>query len=42
MLGRANTRMKDYFDIWMLARSHDFKDDGMARGHCSDFRKARH
>jgi Nucleotidyl transferase AbiEii toxin, Type IV TA system len=24
MLGIANTRMKDFFDIWTLARSFDF------------------
>ena len=23
VLGRANSRMKDYYDIWMLLRAHD-------------------
>jgi predicted nucleotidyltransferase component of viral defense system len=31
MLGRANSRMKDYYDIWMLSRSYDFKGDALAR-----------
>jgi predicted nucleotidyltransferase component of viral defense system len=30
-LGRANTRMKDFYDIWVLARSHRFEDDRLAR-----------
>lgn len=28
-LGRANTRMKDYYDIWMLSRTRDFSDGGL-------------
>ena len=31
MLGRANSRMKDYYDIWMLSRSYEFKGDALAR-----------
>ena len=31
MLGRANSRMKDYYDTWMLSRSYEFKGDALAR-----------
>jgi predicted nucleotidyltransferase component of viral defense system len=27
MLGRANSRMKDFYDIWLLSRTFEFKDD---------------
>ena len=37
MLGRANSRMKDYFDIWMLARTHEFSGDGLARAIAATF-----
>jgi len=30
-LGRANTRLKDFYDIWVLARSHTFDEDRLAR-----------
>lgn len=30
MLGRVNSRMKDFYDIWILSRSFDF-DDRLAR-----------
>lgn len=30
-LGRANSRMKDFYDIWVLSRSHEFADDALAR-----------
>ena len=30
MLGRANTRMKDFYDIWILAQSYAFDDDRLA------------
>ena len=30
-LGRANTRMKDFYDIWLLATSFSFEDDRLAR-----------
>jgi len=29
-LGRANSRMKDLYDIWLLSRSCEFKGDGLA------------
>ena len=31
MLGRANSRMKDFYDIWMLAKVHNFEGEGLAR-----------
>ena len=31
MLGRANSRMKDYYDIWVLSHSYEFKGDALAR-----------
>lgn len=30
-LGRANTRMKDFYDIWILSRSFAFEGDRLAR-----------
>ena len=30
-LGRANSRMKDFYDIWVLSRSFSFQDDRLAR-----------
>jgi len=31
MLGRANSRMKDLYDIWILSRSYEFPGDNLAR-----------
>lgn len=31
MLGRANRRMKDFYDIWVLSRSQQIADDRLAR-----------
>jgi len=31
MLGRANSRMKDFYDIWVLSRSQQIADDRLAR-----------
>ena len=31
MLGRANSRMKDFYDIWVLARSNEFAGDALPR-----------
>jgi predicted nucleotidyltransferase component of viral defense system len=36
-LGRANGRMKDFYDIWTLARSHEFKKDTLARAIAATF-----
>lgn len=30
-LGRTNTRMKDFYDIWILSRNFEFTDDRLAR-----------
>jgi predicted nucleotidyltransferase component of viral defense system len=37
MLGRANSRMKDLYDIWLLSRTHEFKGDGLARAIAATF-----
>jgi hypothetical protein len=31
MLGLANTRLKDFYDIWILAKMHEFRDERLAR-----------
>lgn len=31
VLGRANSRMKDFYDIWVLSRSNEFTDDVLTR-----------
>jgi predicted nucleotidyltransferase component of viral defense system len=36
-LGRANSRMKDFYDIWMLSRAHEFKGDALARAIAATF-----
>lgn len=37
MLGRVNSRMKDFYDIWILARSHEFEGDRLARAIAATF-----
>ncbi len=37
MLGRANSRMKDLYDIWVLSRTYEFKDDNLARAIAATF-----
>jgi hypothetical protein len=37
MLGRANSRMKDYYDVWMLLRSYEFQGDALARAIAATF-----
>jgi hypothetical protein len=37
MLGRANSRMKDFYDIWLLSRSYEFTGDGLARAIAATF-----
>lgn len=37
MLGRANSRMKDYYDIWVLSRSYEFSGDALARAIAATF-----
>jgi predicted nucleotidyltransferase component of viral defense system len=36
-LGRANSRIKDFYDIWMLSRAYEFKDDTLARAIAATF-----
>ena len=37
MLGRANSRMKDLYDIWVLSRTSEFKGDSLARAIAATF-----
>jgi hypothetical protein len=37
MLGLANTRMKDFYDIWALARAYEFTDERLARAIAATF-----
>lgn len=39
MLGRVNSRMKDFYDIWILSRSFDFSDDRLARAIAATFER---
>jgi predicted nucleotidyltransferase component of viral defense system len=36
-LGLANTRMKDFYDLWMLSRAFEFKGDALARALAATF-----
>jgi predicted nucleotidyltransferase component of viral defense system len=36
-LGQANSRMKDFYDIWMLSRAYEFKGDALARAIAATF-----
>lgn len=36
-LGRANSRMKDFYDIWILSKSFDFTGDRLARAIAATF-----
>jgi len=36
-LGRANSRMKDFYDIWILGKSFDFAGDRLARAIVATF-----
>jgi hypothetical protein len=40
-LGRANSRMKDFYDIWLLCRSFPFEDDRLARAIAVTFERRR-
>ena len=41
VLGRANSRMKDFYDIWILSRSFPFDDDRLARAIAATFTRRR-
>ncbi|MGH8516480.1 MAG: nucleotidyl transferase AbiEii/AbiGii toxin family protein, partial [Panacagrimonas sp.] len=36
-LGRANSRMKDFYDIWLLAKSYNFEGDRLPRAIAATF-----
>jgi Nucleotidyl transferase AbiEii toxin, Type IV TA system len=36
-LGLANSRLKDFYDIWILAKTHEFKDDRLAQAIAATF-----
>jgi len=38
-LGRINTRMKDFYDIWILSRSFTFDDDRLAQAIAATFER---
>ena len=37
-LGRANSRMKDLYEIWLLSLTHEFRDDKLARAIAATFK----
>lgn len=39
LLGRANSRMKDFYDIWMLAKTYEFDDDRLPRAISATFER---
>ena len=41
LLGRANSRMKDFYDIWLLAQNFTFEDDRLARAIRATFDRRR-
>ena len=40
-LGRANSRMKDFYDIWILSRSFAFDDDRLPRAIAATLRQGK-
>lgn len=38
-LGRANSRMKDYYDVWLVGQSFPFDDDRLARAIAATFER---
>lgn len=36
-LGLANTRLKDFYDIWVLAQAYEFNDDRLAQAIAATF-----
>ena len=37
VLGRANSRMKDFYDVWVLGKSYDFNDGRLAQAIAATF-----
>ena len=38
-LGRANTRLKDFYDVWILSQTFPFDDDRLARAMAATFKR---
>lgn len=38
-LGRANSRMKDFYDVWMLSRTHEFDRKRLAQAIAATFKR---
>jgi predicted nucleotidyltransferase component of viral defense system len=38
-LGRANSRMKDFYDVWLLSRTFSFDDDRLSRAIAATFER---
>jgi predicted nucleotidyltransferase component of viral defense system len=41
VLGRANTRMKDFYDIWVLSTTYDFANERLAQAVAATFERRR-
>lgn len=39
MIGQANTRLKDYYDLWVLSQSHAFNEERLARAVAATFER---
>jgi predicted nucleotidyltransferase component of viral defense system len=39
MLGQANTRLKDYYDLWVLSQSHAFDEERLAKAIAATFER---
>lgn len=39
MLGRANSRMKDFYDVWLLSRTYEFDGESLARAIAATFKR---
>ncbi len=39
MLGLANSRMKDFYDVWILSRGYDFDEDRLSRAIAATFER---
>ncbi len=40
-LGRANSRMKDFYDVWVLSKAYEFDDDRLAKAIAATFERRR-
>jgi Nucleotidyl transferase AbiEii toxin, Type IV TA system len=36
-LGRANSRMKDFYDVWALSKTYDFNHERLAQAIAATF-----